>query len=264
MKFRLLPKTRVTYWSNGPVAEYVRKILKAPKKPRAATMEEWNVWEREYKINHRFTYIITDICLSTIQNAIYFPSDIMNTVAYYFRNRFTRKYSYIDTKLNRWEYHSRSERVLHALAEMVVDYVEVSLASRQYWNNTKKYKLPKFKPFRCPDAGLDYLRWEIDLVKTDTYSADQSNIAIEVLALYHWWTHVRPSREDPAIASGWSNWYNKTHTQYSIFPNNDGLTEEEKQEKSLAAGNLFKLEEAYNAEDKKMLARLAVLIGDLR
>jgi hypothetical protein len=116
-----------------------------------------------------------------------------------------------------------------------------------------------------PEAGLDYLRWEMTLAAPDIdehgidhSSPKQAETAREIVQLYTWWKEDRPHRIDPHIRSGWSALCERRRTE-----GNDGFlaslrsrSNEEREETSRILDECNRIEAAYDAEDEEMLIRL--------
>lgn len=145
---------------------------------------------------------------------------------YRVRYQFDRPFAYIH---NRWivpkhkviitdprfgigQYHDLDYVMLHALFQMVVDYIEIECAALNEGFQTPRqkvqfwiYDLPIinwFFPYpRNIRRGLHYLRWAMKL-KNDPVDAErggieQSQFAEDMFRLYTFWKHERPCRIDP-------------------------------------------------------------------
>mgnify|MGYP003350456850 CR=1 FL=1 len=116
---------------------------------------------------------------------------------------------------------------ISCLFNELVDFVEVELA---WWHlawspeERPKYNMPwwavgwwRVRLWRCPQAGLDNLAWQSEIVAKEDYGLNpgdkgygeltrQAINAREILELYKWWTEVYRNRPDPHDASGWSEY----------------------------------------------------------
>lgn len=186
-------KTRINYWSCSKFANFIR----GEKKPRALTLEEWKEWEKKQKKERPIRYWISDTLLNKIQDFIYFPIDLYDSVRYYIKKRFILKTHYLKTGLNPGVYHELDERILHGLFNELVDFVEKDLAHLSKWNKEKKYK---FKKGRSKEAAYDYFDWVLKLTQKNEKNEDvESQQAIDskiIKELYEWWTTIRPNRQD--------------------------------------------------------------------
>jgi hypothetical protein len=239
-------------------------------KPLAATMKEWNQWEKKARAEEPFQFWLHETLPETasdIGRAIVRP---YNNLRYWIRYRIFDKYHMINTGLKP-NYYDCDTRLLNGMFNLLVDFVEVESA----WMHVvfdkeekKKHKYPwwsigwtRFKSFRDPQAGLAHLAWEMTLddPKLSEYERcdSQAVFAREKLALYNWWKITRPARPEPMDASGWSAHCAKLHVEgVGIF---DGLEDESpelKAEGNIALNELHRIEKEYDDEDEEMLIRL--------
>jgi hypothetical protein len=125
----------------------------------------------------------------------------------------------------------------------------------------------RWRTWRCPEAGLEYLRWaetltnEEFLEEGEKHKAEptyQAKSAKEIIELYTWWTTTYRNRPDPYEASGWT-----AYCEASREANGGKLswgggknTPELKAKSDAAHKALREMEEAYEAEDEAMMIRL--------
>jgi hypothetical protein len=153
--------------------------------------------------------------------------------------------------------------MLSALANAVIDYVEIELAYKSLWCATPESKTAVWKDGRCPELGLEYLSWEANLVQNEHMGLElgdpdygmpssQAETAKEIKAIYEW-AKNRDKRPDPYEESGWSAYCDK----YSMddIMGNDRSAEQEA-ESDVAHKKLREIEESYEREDEDMLIRL--------
>lgn len=272
---------RANYWSGSKFADWVRKRFADNTKPNAATMSEWREWKKDFRTAHPFIYWFTEDFLNDVQDVVNYPRDKLIDFRYWGYNRFVSKPHFMDTKLKRGQYHEVDTRILHGLFETLVDFVEIEKA----WMNVvfseeerEKYGLPwwkrvpqflRWKQWRCPEAGIDHLKWEMSLVNECEWMTDderanapecgqptsQAIAAREVFELYHWWKNVRPNRPDPYDESGWTAYCDsrRRDTDDLFF---EDSTDEEKAQSSASLNSLHDIEKTYDDEDEEMLIRL--------
>ena len=135
----------------------------------------------------------------------------------------------------------------------------------------KKYKIPRFRrnKWRCPEAGLEYLEWEKDLVwdadagfkptdKLYGQLTDQALRAREVIEIYDWWVNIYPNRLEPMDASGWSEFCQKRRDKNGgdMLFDTENETAAEKKESASILKKLRKIEASYEKEEQDMLIRL--------
>jgi hypothetical protein len=134
----------------------------------------------------------------------------------------------------------------------------------------KKYRTPwwrsgwlRWRTWRCPEAGVDYLKWAMTLTNKDfieegekeepTY---QAKAAKEILELYTWWKEVYPNRPDVHDASGWTAYCNlRREKGYHLLDMEDKTPEMAEMCKT-ALDKSRELEAQYEQEDEEMMIRL--------
>jgi hypothetical protein len=158
-----------------------------------------------------------------------------------------------------------------------VDFVEIEQAWHHcLWNDEMKTKFEtpwwrkgwlRWRTWRCPEAGLEYLRWAMTLTNEEfleegeKHKAEptyQAKAAKEILELYTWWKEVYPNRPDPHDASGWSAYCEAARVAnggkwgWSGHKDNPELKKMSDKSHKL----LQKIEKAYAKEDEEMMIRL--------
>jgi hypothetical protein len=126
----------------------------------------------------------------------------------------------------------------------------------------------RWRVWRCPEAGIDHLNWEINLVKDRSWGlgpgdaeygepTEQARGALEILSLYNWWTQVYANRRDPHDESGWTEacalGRNIEGDFLSMLDNTDP---EYVKVRDRAHARLREIEEQREQEDTEMLIRL--------
>ena len=98
------------------------------------------------------------------------------------------------------------EQMLHQNFHLLTEFVETQCAWMNIICDEEKWSaLPRWTrirlalggTFRSPADGLEYVRWEADLVDECGVATTQATNAQTMLHLYHWWTAARPFRDDP-------------------------------------------------------------------
>ena len=267
------------YWSCSPFADWLR----GTKKLSSGTAEEWDDWTTAAQMKHNFRYWLAEEGLGHLQDFVTWPIRKIYDVKYYINNRFVTKTHALtaharDIKPGQWC--DVGNRFLPCLFNELQDFVEVELA---WWHiawadaaEKAKYNAPfyatgwfRWRTWRCPQAGLDNLKWQSELRwKEDEVGPDfkglgestpQAKNAQEVLALYKWWTEVYHQRPDPHDAGGWSEYCERKREEHG----DEGLNfmKESKNPELRALGDAalkktHEIEAAYDAEDTEMLCRL--------
>ncbi len=274
---------RAQYWSCTEFADWIRGI----KKGGAKTGREWREWDAEAKTKHPIRYWIAEEALDAIQNFIWWPVDKLHNVKYYVNNRWvSRTHSLTahprDIKPGNWC--DVGNRFLPCLFNELVDFVEMELA---WWHiawadpeEKAKYTPPfwasgwfRWRTWRCPQAGLDNLKWQSELVwKEDEVGDDKEKIgkptyqaekALEILALYKWWTEVYRNRPDPHDASGWTAYCNMKRERGDHILDLETKDEDEEKMCRTALDKSYEIEAAYEKEDEEMIIRLIKIRGSL-
>jgi hypothetical protein len=231
-----LIKSRIHYWSCSKFANWIR----GENKPVALEWGEWDKWYDEQKQKRPFRYWLSDTFLKRLQDIIYFPLDLYRTIAVYIRNRYIDKLQYLDTGLKPGEYYDLDYRIINALFNELVDFVEKDLSYLSHWDRNKTYK---FKNGRCIEAAYDYFKWANNL-KRGGKLTEQAKASRKIQKLYEWWKNKRPNRVDPFSSSQFS---------YDIDDILDGKQIKQKQKDLKKA---YDLELSQENEDTEMLVEL--------
>lgn len=269
---------RKNYWSCSKFANWLRGTDKL----RSGTAEEWSSWKKEAKTKYPIRYYIAEELLDKIQNTIHYPTDKLYDIKYYINNRYithTHSLTAHPRDIPRGEWRDVGNRFLPCLFNELVDFVEVELA---WWHlawspeERPKYNMPwwavgwwRVRAWRCPQAGIDSLKWQMNLKwSEEECSPGSPNIgqptyqaisAKEIYELYTWWKEVYPNRPDPHDLSGWSEYCNRKRDEFG----DDGLDfmQESKNPDTVELGKTaldksHEIEEQYKKEDEMMMIRL--------
>lgn len=266
------------YWTCSTFADWLRGTAKL----KWGTSKEWANWKRASKESHPFRYWLAEEGLDHLQDIWCYIPERINDVRYYLNNRYTiRSHSLTahprDIKPGTWS--DVGNRFLPCMFNELVNFVEVEKAWMHVcWGDDEtrnKYNVPYwrkqwytrwFMEWRCPQAGLDHLDWEIGLTYNEEWIEENNPLrgkptsqaigAKEVKELYLWWTEERPKRPDPYDVSGWTAICEKRREAFpdEMFP--EDSTAKDKRESKKALDKLHKLELQYEQEDEKMMIRL--------
>lgn len=273
---------RANYWSCSSFADWLR----GTPKPGAETSLGWAQWHKASKEKNPIRYWMAEEGLDYIQSFLWWPIDRVYDVKYYINNRWVTRTHCLTAHprdIPRGQWRDVGYRFLPCLFNELVDFVEVELA---WWHIAwdkearKKYSSPwyatgwfRWRTWRCQQAGLDNLKWQSELVwKEDECEAGSPNIgqptyqaerALEILALYKWWTEVYPNRPDPHDASGWTarceEGREKARAQgldSLAFLGSESETEDERAETMKILDLCHKIEQEQKEEDTAMMIRL--------
>lgn len=273
---------RSNYWSCSKFADWLRGTAKGG----AKTSDGWDEWNKTAETAHPIRYWIAEEALDAVQNFIWWPVDKIYDIKYYINNRWVSRTHALTAhprNIKPGQWCDVGHRFLPCLFNELVDFVEVELAWWHLaWNreDRAKYNMPwwavgwwRVRLWRCPQAGLDNLKWQSELVwREDECAPGSKNIgkptpqaekAQEILALYKWWTEVYPNRPDPHDASGWSAYCDSKRelNEGRLFGSKD--TPELKKLSNKTLKLLRKIEADYEKEDEQMLIRLIKIRNSL-
>ena len=266
---------RARYWSCTKFAGWLR----GTPKPEASTGKEWGIWRKTAQSKHKIRYWLAEEALDSIQDFLWSPVDRLYDVKYYINNRWVTKTHALtahrdDIKPGRWQ--DVGNRFLPCLFNELVDYVEIELAwANIAWDKEarKKYYAPRWswgwfrwRVWRCPEAGLDHLRWQMSLKHDEEWTdvsdplygkpTPQAISATEIYELYHWWKNIYKNRPDPMKASGWSAYCDMRREKGYDLLDLEAGSEEEEQIGKIALDKNQEIEAEYEREDTEMLIRL--------
>jgi hypothetical protein len=244
------------------------------------TSEEWDEWTTAAQMKHNFRYWLAEEGLSHLQDFVYYIPNRLNDLRYYINNRWVSHSHRLtahprDIKPGSWR--DVGNRFLPCLFNELVDFVEVEQAWHHcLWSDDmkNKYNVPwyrkgwlRWRTWRCPEAGLEYLNWAAGL-KVDEHMGSepgskgygeptyQAKAAKEIIELYTWWTVTYRNRPDPYDASGWTEYCEKAR-EFNGGKLFGSKTTPELRKMSDKSHNLLrKIEAAYQKEDEQMMIRL--------
>jgi hypothetical protein len=266
---------RSHYWTCSKFADWLRGSPKL----KCGTSEEWDAWYATAAKAHPIRYWIAEEGLDHVQKFVYYIPDKLNDIRYYINNRWvSRTHSLTahsrDIKPGAWC--DVGNRFLPCLFNELVDFVEIEQAWHHcIWSDDAKTKFEtpwwrkgwlRWRTWRCPEAGMEYLRWAETLTNAEFLDEDkkhlaeptyQAKAAKEIIELYTWWTTTYRNRPDPYEASGWtaaceaSREANGGKLSFST-PKDPAL----KKQSDKAHKLLQKIEADYAKEDEAMMIRL--------
>ena len=152
--------------------------------------------------------------------------------------RTIKKYNCIKIKSLNPNYYDKDTLLLHGMMQLLVDYVEVELATIS--NNTMLYKAIQFLPWwirptiRSRELGLQQIK---EIKKSLDYPRKQVEVITKIEKIYLWWKDTYPNRIPPEDI-----FKNIVEENYNL---NDNLVKE-----------YIKIEKDYYDEETLMLKQL--------
>lgn len=268
--------SRMNYWSCSKFADWIRGTAKLS----AGTGKEWRLWKKQAQSAHPIRYWIVEEGLDYLQNFVNWPLDKLNDIRYYINNRWvshSHRLTAHPRDIKPGEWCDVGNRFLPCLFNELVDFVEIEQAWHHcLWSDEeqKKYQVPwwrrgwlRWRTWRCPDAGIEYLVWASGLKIDETMGVakgeegygeptQQAKNAQEILALYRWWKIERPKRPDPHDAGGWTAYCEMRRTKGYDFLDMDDKSPEEAEQCRTALNKSRSIEEEQEQEDEAMMIRL--------
>ena len=223
-------------------------------KPQFAEIHKWEDIDARIRRQQPVGWFLTETLPDFIEDVHRIITSPYYNTRYYIRNRFYRKTHVLRTDCPPGQYWDTDERILTALANAIIDYVEVELAFKHQWCGSDEVPNAVWRNRRCPELGLKYLEWEMTLddPALDEYSrADsQAKTSREIKVIYDW-AKARPDRPDPMEISGWSEFCAKYPSMWRKQE-----TPEQAEESAVALKKLREIEAQYEQEDEDMLIRI--------
>jgi hypothetical protein len=239
-------------------------------KPYALPWGEWQKWTDTTREQKPVGFFLTETLPGFLGNSWKKISSPYHDTCYYVRNRFIRRSHMLRTDCAPGDYMDTDDKILSALANAVIDHVEIELAFKSRWCGTEESKAAKWKNGRCPELGLAHIAWEKTLLNDDASGFDESHelyntpssqaeSAIELEKIYLW-AKGRNTRPDPYDVSGWTAYCDKYRDQ-GLF--NEITDDQQMAEKTAALAALRAMEDAQLQEDTDMLIQLIRIRGSL-
>ena len=266
------------HYSSSKVFYWIREKIFKIEKPSSLGLGQWKKWDDDLKKSRPFAFFMTETLPDWLEWIPSHSVDYINNIRYYVSNRVNASHR-LDSSLTKGKYHEFSNRMLYSAFDSFIDFIETEEASMHIAfknkEERKKYKVPFWrrywflrwgKAWRCEEAAVDHLKWEMTLDKEDpndphwVASTYQAVSAREKMALYTWWKHIRPARGEAWVASGFQAFWDKMDAKYG--DNWLGLgspgkltAAEHRMYRKLQEEN-DELEQRWEDEDTEMLVRL--------
>lgn len=164
-------------------------------------------------------------------------------------------------------YHDADSVLMHAVFQVLVDYVEVDCAWKNVvfdrelltWDIRLKHALGL--EFRSRHHGVAHLRWEQELRDENGNVMPQADKAKKVYDLYWWWKNARKFRIDPwslvtaKLDPKWPKWFSGTPLSDDDFKAHELYLKQ--------CDDAQRLEEQYYREDGDKMKELIDLRENL-
>lgn len=263
------------------------KTKKTYKKPSTLGWADWEDWNIETKNTFPWQYFFKETFpdfLRRFKRNLFSPFSNLRIYVY---NRFVDGTHVLKTNLKIGKYYDPEQRMLHGLFSMLVDFVEIDLASQYGWDNPNYQKRKKqtllWRRFKSRQMGLAHLDWASSLIMDQNMGvapndpkfgqlAGQALAAIEIKKLYLWWINrLENGQPNYYEISGYNKFLTEIREKYGISDEMsllfgkgaDLLSEEDKKIMTLILNNTRTLEENEKLVEDDMIVRLVKLRSDL-
>ena len=223
----IIMKIRRHYWSCSKLADKIRGVEKLS----ASTGEGWNGWHSAVKEKHPIRYWLAEEGLDILQEIVYTPYDIYNTIYSYIRNRYidrTNSLTASKTDIPPGQYADLDSRIVFCLFNEMQKFVEFN---------------------------REHLEFSLTLKGKE--NKNQVKYAKDLMKIYKWWTEDYRNRPDPYDASGFGAFYENHESVLDV------LTSDKSEELKAAIDKINEIEKQYYDEETKMLISLIKIRNNL-
>ena len=273
---------RSHYWTISKFSDWLRGTPKL----KCGTSEEWDAWTDKAKASYPIRWWIAEEGLDHLQKFVYYIPDKLNDIRYYINNRWVSHSHALtahprDIQPGSWS--DVGNRFLPCMFNELVDFVEIEQAWHHcIWSDDAKTKFDvpwyrsgwlRWRTWRCPEAGMEYLRWAEKLTNEEFLEEGEKHLAVptyqakaakEIIELYTWWTTTYRNRPDPYDASGWTEYCEASRAANGGKLSWSGDKDPElKKMSNVAMKKLRKMEADYEKEVEQMMIRLIKIRGSL-
>ena len=224
-------------WLNQKFLKWEKFLY--PKKPSAATADEWVDFEIKMKASPS-RYFLSTTVPDFIQYKLLFPVTWLNNKWWQFKYRYVKKHQYniIRTELEPG-YYDQDTILLYGMFAVLCSYVE---------------------------EGREQIEWRAEDPDGQCKGIHQDT-AIETLALYKWWKEGYLKRPDAIDASGFTACCDEHRkalkelgqTDVIAFMSTKGMTPAMENRKRKALKKMHKMEEDWDKETDEMIIRLIAI-----
>ena len=236
-----------------------------PDTPKAAELIEWDKIHAEQKKRRPVAYFILHTMMNwlAIRKRIFWSDPI-----WWVKTRVLPKYrKHVANTTLTPGWHDVDTRLIHAMFNMLVEFVEYEKAHMEYTmsNSTREYQKDEMwgthwwhrLTLRSKELGFRYLEWEVSLKDYNEDSKiweSQALIAKEIMEIYVWWTERYLKRCDildiPELVAIREE---REELRIDVFENGP---EDFEERKTLAYKRMYEIEQDRSQEEKDMMKRL--------
>ena len=275
------------HYSSSKPFRWLRKKLKIDK-PTALGWGEWDKWDKNLRDTRPVAFFLTETLPDWLEWIPEHSIDYVNDVRYWVHNYVAGTHR-LNSTLKRGQWHEMQERILYANFDTFADFIEIEEAHGHIaWSDPEervKYNIPWyetrwlrwFHTWRCPQAGIDHLKWEMTLDEPDPdnngqpSSPHQAKAAREKMELYTWWRHIRPLRGEAWVVSGFQAHWDAMDKKYGDdiatgwlgLGGKSKMTGAERAKYDKLSKVKDDLEEQWEEEDTQMLVKLVKMRRNL-
>jgi hypothetical protein len=260
------------HYSSSKIVEWMREKIFKIDKPFSLGWGQWAKWDADLKKSRPFAFFVTETLPDWLEYIPKYSIDYVDNLRYYIVNRCDHSHR-LDSKLAKGKYYEFEEIMLHSMFDSYIDFIEIETANSHIsWGDKElraKYNLPLWRrirwlrwgsSFRCPQAAIDHLQWEMNLEEP----THQKQAAFEKMELYTWWKDIRPTREDSWEASGFGQFWKDMDKKYGGkswlgLGGKSLLTPAEKRTYDKFQKEKDDLEQEWEDQDSQMMIRLVKL-----
>lgn len=248
---------------------------------RQSHQQLYKEWKENFQSKRPIVFWLTETLPRKYTHVVEAIENVWDDVTSIIDNIFVQRADRFTTGLKRWEFETADESMLYANFHQFELYVETVYSLRYIrsqlhrarkieenpqeiakWEKinkqAKRYPLIHWKKYRNKEYALQYMHMQLDMPIDEYDGADEIRRTAMILAMYVWWTQVRPNRGESGDASGLNAFRAAMCEHYGDQESWtwSKLTADEQEEyrKMMVADD--ELEKEWLAEDTEMLVKL--------
>ena len=201
----------------SPTYEKLENWIRGSTPPGTFESGQFEQWHKAAKKARPFRYWLAETLLYKLVALINWPGKSIHHLVYASNNRWISKTHALTAHpkvIPRGEWRDLGDRFLPCMFNELVNFVEIEKARsrvRGCEESQKAYGRPWIhrhfflSTWRCPQAGIDHLKWEAAL--TDECCRGQALAATEIHELYTWWKEIIPARNAAEENGDWDSYH---------------------------------------------------------